>query len=114
MQTLFAVLFWLAFSPWYVALIAPYSMYDNAYIMAVTFAICGGLAVHLWPTRTSPWRTLAWACWLSATVGASVLLLGGGRVAFPVATAAGTLLARQLCDEPVDLPDRTDRQVTDR
>jgi CysZ protein len=35
-------------------------------------------------------------------------------VVFPVATAAGTLLARQLLDEPTDLVDARARQVTDQ
>lgn len=61
-------------------------------------------------------RTLARRRWRSLGLGVpSFLLLSIPFVAvvvFPVATAAGTLLARQLLDEPTDLSDPRARQVT--
>ncbi|MGI3785234.1 MAG: EI24 domain-containing protein [Janthinobacterium lividum] len=61
-------------------------------------------------------RTLARRRWRSLGLGVPCFLLLSipfvAVVVFPVATAAGTLLARQLLDEPIDLPDRRSPQVT--
>jgi CysZ protein len=63
-------------------------------------------------------QTLARRRWRSLGLGVpSFLLLSVPFVAvvvFPVATAAGTLLARQLLDEPTDLPQPGSQQVTRR
>ncbi len=63
-------------------------------------------------------QTLARRRWRSLGLGVPCFLLLSvpfvAVVVFPVATAAGTLLARQLLDESTDLPDRRPRQVTGR
>ena len=63
-------------------------------------------------------EVLARRRWRSLGLGVPLFLLLSvpfvAVVVFPVATAAGTLLARQLCDEPVDRPERRARQVTGR
>jgi len=63
-------------------------------------------------------ESLARRRWRSLGLGVpSFLLLSVPFVAvvvFPVATAAGTLLARQLRDEPTDLPEGPRQQVTRR
>lgn len=63
-------------------------------------------------------EVLARRRWRSLGLGVPLFLLLSipfvAVVVFPVATAAGTLLARQLCDEPVDLEDRRAAQVTGR
>lgn len=63
-------------------------------------------------------QTLAHRRWRSLGLGVPCFLLLSipfvAVVVFPVATAAGTLLARQLLDEPTDLPRAPARQVTDR
>ena len=57
--------------------------------LGVGLAIFSMLAPHLWPTRTPPWRTVAWAFLLSLTVGANLLLLNAGRYALMAATLVG-------------------------
>jgi CysZ protein len=63
-------------------------------------------------------QILARRRWRSLGLGVPCFLLLSipfvAVVVFPVATAAGTLLARQLLDEPTDLPDPRARQVTGR
>jgi CysZ protein len=63
-------------------------------------------------------RTLARRRWRSLGLGVPCFLLLSvpfvAVVVFPVATAAGTLLARQLLDEPTDLPRPGAAQATRR
>ena len=63
-------------------------------------------------------QTLARRRWRSLGLGVPCFLLLSvpfvAVVAFPVATAAGTLLARQLLGEPTDLPKPAPQQVTGR
>jgi CysZ protein len=63
-------------------------------------------------------RTLARRRWRSLGLGVPCFLLLSvpflAVVVFPVATAAGTLLARQLQGEPTDLPRGPREQVTGR
>lgn len=63
-------------------------------------------------------QTLARRRWRSLGLGVPAFLLLSipfvAVVVFPVATAAGTLLARQLLDEPTDQPNGRPRQVTGR
>jgi CysZ protein len=62
--------------------------------------------------------TLARRRWRTLGLGVPAFLLLSvpfvAVVVFPVATAAGTLLARQLLDEPTAPPERGHRQVTRR
>lgn len=88
-RTAFAVLVWLGMTQLYVALIAPYVVYSSARSMTVGLAIFTGISVHLWPTRTAPWRTVAWAALLTALLGSTLLTLGLGRVALSLTTVAG-------------------------
>jgi CysZ protein len=63
-------------------------------------------------------QVLARRRWRSLGLGVPLFLLLSvpfvAVVVFPVATAAGTLLARQLLDEPIDLPKGAAPQVTGR
>lgn len=94
LRTSLAVFLWLGFVPFYVSAIAPYVAYMSATAMSVGLAFFSGLAPHLWPSRTSPWRTVAWAWTLSVLLGMTVLTMGGGRYALTAATVAGfTLVA---------------------
>ena len=87
--TILAVVLWLGMVPVYIQLVAPYVSYLSASAMAVGLAISSGLACHLWPTRTPPWRTVALTALLSAMTGSVMLILGAGRVALTVATLVG-------------------------
>lgn len=89
LRTLLMALLWLGFTPIYVALVAPYSVYTSAQTMCVGLVIASALSVHLWPTQTSPWRTLLWAAVLSGITGATLLPLGMDRGALMAATLVG-------------------------
>lgn len=89
LRTALMVFLWLAMTPLYVGAIATYSEYGTAEMMTMGLAVFSGLAVHLWPTRTSPWRTIAWALVLSMFTGASGLASGIGEYAVVVASLVG-------------------------
>lgn len=88
-RTAVAVLVWLGLTQLYVALVAPFIVYSSARSMTVGLAISTGIFVHLWPTRTSPWRTVAWTALLTAFLGSTFLTLGLGRLALSLTTVAG-------------------------
>lgn len=89
LRTLLAVILWLGSVPLYVSAIAPFVAYMSATIMAVGLAVFSGLAPHLWPTRTPPWRTVAWAWLTSILVGMTVLTMEWGRYSVTIATIIG-------------------------
>lgn len=89
LRTLLVTLVWFAFMPVYIQLISPYATMLSARSMGVGLALFAGLAPHLWPTKTSPWRTPAWALVLSIFVGMTLLILGAGRWALLAATIVG-------------------------
>lgn len=91
-RTILVVFLWLAMTPLYVGAIATYAMYENAQLMTVGLAVFSGIAVHLWPTRTSPWRTIAWAMLLSLLTGMTGLIAGTGQFAVTGATIVGFLV----------------------
>ena len=57
--------------------------------MTVGLAVFSGLAPHLWPSRTAPWRTVAWAWVTSMLIGMTVLTMDWGRYSVTVATLVG-------------------------
>lgn len=89
LRTLLVVTLWLGTVPIYVSLIAPYVAYKSAIVMAVGLAIFSGFAPHLWPSRTSPWRTVAWAWLCSTLTGMLCLSLGWGRYSVMLVTLVG-------------------------
>lgn len=89
LRTFLVAFFLLGITPAYVALVAPYVAYNSAATMYVGLVIAGAVAAHLWPTKTSPWRTLMWAVMVSSFVGATLLPFGWGRAALVSATIVG-------------------------
>lgn len=92
LRTTLVVLLWLAFVPLYLQLIAPIVSYRSAQAMGVGLAIFAGLACHLWPTRTAPWRTVAWAATVTSFLGPMLLVGGLGRLGLAVTTVIGFLI----------------------
>jgi hypothetical protein len=88
-RTALVVFVWLGFMIPYVGVVAVYSAYGSALIMGMGLALFAGIAVHVWPTRTPPWRTVAWAAFTSALTGAELLLVGAGRLALTGAMLVG-------------------------
>ena len=88
-RTFLAVFLWLGSMLTYIGLVAPFAAYDSALLMGVGLALFSGIAVHLWPTRTAPWRTVMWAALVSAYTGAQLLLMDAGRFALTGAMLAG-------------------------
>lgn len=89
LRTALLVLLWLGSTPVYVGLISPYVTYPSARSAAVGLAMFSGIAVHLWPPKTSPWRTVAWAAVCSTMTGSALLGMGAGRFALVAATLVG-------------------------
>ncbi|MEV0133890.1 hypothetical protein AB0H83_36160 [Dactylosporangium sp. NPDC050688] len=88
-RTFFVVFLWLGSMLMYIALVAPYVAYGSAMFMGVGLALFSGIAVHLWPTRTAPWRTVAWAAVASAYTGAQLQMLNVGQLALTGAMLVG-------------------------
>lgn len=92
LRTVLVVVLWLGLSPFYVGLVATYDVYNSAQSMLVGLAIFSGLAPHLWPSRTSPWRTVAWTGVITSTLGMALLSLGLGRYSLMIVTIVGFLI----------------------
>ncbi len=88
-RTGLVVFFWLGSMLLYIRLVAPYADYGSALLMGMGLAVFAGIAVHVWPTRTAPWRTVAWAAVASAYTGSTLLLLDAGRLALTGAMLVG-------------------------
>ncbi|GAB3856409.1 hypothetical protein ACFPIJ_58700 [Dactylosporangium cerinum] len=91
-RTFLVVFVWLGSMLTYIGLVAPYVAYGSALLMGVGLAVFSGIASHLWPTRTAPWRTVAWAAVGSAFAGAQLLLLDAGRLALTGAMLVGVAI----------------------
>ena len=89
LRTAIMVFVWLASLPLYVSVIAPYSAYLSAAFMGFCLAIFSGVAPHVWPSRTPPWRTVFWAFIGSIAVSMPLLTTGTGRLATVIATIVG-------------------------
>lgn len=86
--TLVAVL-WLGAMAYWVSLTSTYASYGSAYLAGIGMVLFGAIGAHLWPTRTPPWRTLAWVALLTIWVGSTLLLAGAGQYALTAATILG-------------------------
>lgn len=89
LKTALVAMFWVGLSPIYVQLIATYRGYFEAQVTVLGLAVGGGIAVHLWPTKTPPWRTLMWSLALSMITGMIALTLGADNTALTVSTIVG-------------------------
>lgn len=89
LRTTLAVFVWLGSVPIYISVIAPYVAYNSAMVMTMGLAIFAGMAPHLWPSKTSPWRTVAWAWLVSMVLGMTALTMDWGRYALTIATIVG-------------------------
>lgn len=92
LRTVLVVTLWLGTSLFYVAAISPYITYVSATLMTTGLALFAGLAPHLWPSRTPPWRTVAWAWLVSMLAGFTVLTMEWGRYALTTATVVGFVI----------------------
>ena len=88
-RTATCVILWLGMTPIYIGLIAPYSAYSSAIMMTLGLALFAGLAPHLWPSKTPPWRTVWWAWAASWVVGLTLLTTGLYAFALMGATIVG-------------------------
>lgn len=88
-RTVLAVVIWLGTVPMYVSAVSPYVSYLSATVMTVGMGMFAGIAPHVWPSRTPPWRTVGWAWLVSMISGMTVLTMGWGRYAVTVATLVG-------------------------
>lgn len=91
LRTTLLVILWLSVSPVYVGLIASYDVYGSATSMTVGLAIFSGMAPHLWRSRTSPWRTVAWTALMTSVLGMGLLTMGADRYSLMIVTMIGFL-----------------------
>ncbi len=89
LRTLVVALLWLGLVPIYASVLAPYVAYNSAQTFTVGLIMSSAIACHLWPTRTAPWRTLAWTAFIVSNVGMILLTAGAGRFALTGATIIG-------------------------
>lgn len=89
LRTFLVAFLWMGSTPVYVSLISPYVAYMSALVMSVGLIVFSSLAPHLWPSRTAPWRTVAWAGVMSTLAGLTVLTMEWGRYALLIATIVG-------------------------
>lgn len=88
-KTVIAAFAMFVYLPFYASLIATYAQFFQAIIVGAGLLIFTALGVLLWPTRTSPWRTLIWAFLASTAVGAILLAAGAYTFALTAATVTG-------------------------
>lgn len=91
LRTVLIVMLWLGMSPVYIGLIASYDVYGSATSMLVGLAMFSGLAPHLWPSRTSPWRTVLWTALITSSLGMMLLTAGADRYSLMIVTLVGFL-----------------------
>lgn len=89
LRTAFAVFLWLGLVPLQVSVTALYVDYTKAMVMCACMGAFAGLAPTLFPSRTPPWRTVAWAWFLSVSVGMATLSLGGGHLSLTLTALTG-------------------------
>lgn len=65
--------------------------YGTGIMAGVGLAMGSALVCHLWPTRTSAWRTVAWTWVITISMGAMLLISGFGQYAVTIATTTGFL-----------------------
>lgn len=76
LKTLLVTLVWLGLmSPW-VSVTTLYTRTGNGAMVGIGMAVSTAIACHVWPTRTPPWRTVAFTAFFSAWLGSTLLLAG--------------------------------------
>lgn len=90
-KTLGLAILWFATLPVYVRLISPFVSYMYAEIMVAAIIFATTVLVHLYPTRTPPWRTVFWAFWIIAFTGSIMLSFNAGTAALTTATIVGVI-----------------------
>ncbi len=73
----------------WIQLVSTFRTANNAELVGVGLCVVTGVACHLWPTRTAPWRTVALAALISSLAGSSLLQGGAGDYAVTGTAAAG-------------------------
>lgn len=89
-KTIIAATVWLGISPLYISTIAPYVSYWYASLLLPGLVVASAVLLHLWPSRTPPWRSLVWCFFLMGAVGSLLLQMGAGTMALTAAALAGT------------------------
>lgn len=89
LRTTVAVILWVGMINLYTGVISTYNVASSARTMGIGLAIFTGIACHLWPTRTPPWRTVAITGIMTAFLGANALSLGFDRFALALVTVVG-------------------------
>lgn len=89
LRTTIVAALWLGAMAYWVSLTSVYASYGSAYLAGIGMVLFGAIGGHLWPTRTPPWRTLAWASLLTIWTGSTLLLAGAGQYALTGATILG-------------------------
>lgn len=93
LRTFIITLFWLAFSGLWAAAVAPAEAGTSALAAAVGLGLFAAIGSHVWPTRTSPWRTVAWVGVVTLAIGANFQYMQLGRVGFTATVLVGVLIA---------------------
>lgn len=75
-KTVLVTFLWLGLmTPW-VSVTTLYVRSGNGLLVGFGLAFLAAIGSHLWPTRTPPWRTVAFTALLSTWLGSTLLLAG--------------------------------------
>jgi hypothetical protein len=91
-KTLLATFVWLGVMVPWVSVTTVYAQFGSGVMAGVGMALFAGIAGHVWPTRTPPWRTVAITAIFTAWLGSTLLLAGLGAYGLTITGLAGTLI----------------------
>jgi hypothetical protein len=99
LKTLFATFVWLGVMVPWVSVTTIYAQFGSGVMTGVGMALFAGIAGHVWPTRTPPWRTVVIVALFTAWLGSTLLLAGLGAYGLTITGLAGSLLILMRINE---------------
>ena len=90
-RTVLALLLWLSLGLIWTVAVSGLNGDLGAGLVYIGLGFFAALGAHAWPTRTPPWRTLAWTFAITIGLGSNLSLLGMGRLAVTISMLAGAL-----------------------
>jgi hypothetical protein len=99
LKTLIVTFVWLGVMVPWVSVTTIYAQFGSGVMAGVGMALFAGIAGHVWPTRTPPWRTVAIVALFTAWLGSTLLLAGLGAYALTITGLAGSLLILMRINE---------------
>ena len=99
LRTLIATFVWLGLMVPWVSVTTIYTQFGSGVMAGVGMALFAGIAGHVWPTRTPPWRTVVIVALFTAWLGSTLLLAGLGAYGLTITGLAGCLVILMRINE---------------